>query len=127
VDSGSEAGMTNRELIEKLNHILNYESGIKGIGNQSDYLELLQAVTFDNKAKLAFDMFINRIKKYIGAYAALLGEVDAIALTGQIGAGKLETKKKIFDKMTVLKDVPVIIIEPHEELAIAREVKNRII
>jgi acetate kinase len=90
-------------------------------------LELLQAATFDEKARLALDMFINRIKKYVGAYAALLGEVDVIALTGRIGAGKPETKKKIFDKMTVLKDVPIIVVEPNEELAIAREIveKNR--
>jgi acetate kinase len=128
-DSGSQVkpGMTNEELIEKLNHILNHESGIKGVAGQNDYLELLQAATFDEKARLALDMFINRIKKYVGAYAALLGEVDAIALTGQIGAGKPETKKKIFDKMIVLKDVPIIIVEPNEELAIAREIKDKII
>ncbi|MDD5289799.1 MAG: acetate/propionate family kinase [Patescibacteria group bacterium] len=116
-----------KTIIEKINYILNYESGVKGICGQTDYLELLKAATFDPRAKLAFDMFINRIKKYIGAYAALLGEVDALVFTGKIGAGKPETRKKICDKMGILKDVPVIVVEPHEELEIAREIasKNR--
>ena len=117
--------ITTTEAKEKLNYILNYESGLKGISNQTNYLELLQAATFDNKAKLAFDMFVNRIKKYIGAYAALLGDVDALVFTGRIGAGKPETRKKIMDKMTLLKDIPVVIVEPHEELEIAREIQNK--
>lgn len=117
---------TFNTIINGVERILNYESGIKGISGVNDYLELLKAATFDLKAKLALDMFINRIKKYIGAYAALLGEVDALVFTGRIGAGKPETRKKIMDKMTLLKDVPVVIVEPHEELEIAREIKNKL-
>jgi acetate kinase len=114
--------ITTIEAIKKINYILNYESGIKGICGENNYLELLKSATFDTKSRLALDMFISKIKKYIGAYSALLGEVDAIALTGKIGAGNQETKRKVFDKMPLFKDIPIIIIEPHEELEIAREV-----
>ena len=83
--------------------MLNYESGIKGISGFGDYLELLAAVERkEGRAVLAFEMFTNRVKKYIGAYAALLGEIDALVFTGKIGAGNPLTRKKICDKMNLL-------------------------
>lgn len=114
--------------INKLKDILNNESGIKGICGHADYLELLKAVNFgDAKSKLALEMFINKVKKYIGAYLALLGEAQAVIFTGKIGAGKPVTRKKICDKMNILAGVEKIVIEPHEELAIAQEIKNQIL
>lgn len=111
--------------LDEIKDILNSESGIKGISGHDDYLELLKAVNFgDAKSKLALEMFINKVKKYIGAYLALLGEVDAVVFTGKIGYGKPVTRKKICDKMNILEEVPIIVIEPHEELAIAWEVKS---
>ena len=111
-----------QEIVKEVNHILNFKSGIKGISGKEDYLELLKSVKWgDVKSKLAFEMYIHRIKKYIGAYMAVLGEVDAIVFTGKIGAGEKVTRNKIFDKNKFLKDNKVVVVEPHEELAIARE------
>ncbi len=116
---------TTPSLLEKLNQILNFESGLKGIAGKSDYLELLQAMEWgEEKAVLAFEMFTNRIKKYIGAYLFLLDRVDAITFTGKIGAGNPVTRKKICAKMNLLKNIPILSVETHEELAIAREVKT---
>jgi len=114
-----------QDLIKEVENILNYESGIKGIAGIGDYLELLQAYEKKEKrAVLALEMFIKRIKKYIGAYLALLGRVDAIVFTGKIGAGNPLTRKMICDKMKILEGIKIFVVEPHEELAIAREVKR---
>lgn len=119
---------TECDIAEKINHVLNYESGIKGISGYDDFLELLAAVEKkEERAVLAFEIFTNRVKKYIGAYAALLGEVDTVAFTGKIGAGNPLTRKKICDKMKILNGVKIVVVEPDEELAIAREIKRIII
>jgi len=116
----------NREtVLEKVWEILNYDSGVKGIFGSNDFLELLKEVNFGNdRAKLAFEMFVNRIKKYIGAYIAILGKVDALVFTGEIGAGKSITRNKICDKMKILDGIKVIVIEPNEELAMAKDIKQ---
>ncbi len=101
--------------------LLNYQSGLLGLSGHSDYLEFLKDVRFgEPKSKLAFDIFINSVKKYIGAYLALLGKVDVIVFTGKIGAGKSLTRNKICDT-TLLKQIKTISIEPNEELAIAKQ------
>lgn len=109
--------------VEKVKNILNYESGIKGISGCQNYLDLLAAVkNKEPKAILAWEMFINRLKKYVGAYLMLLDGADAIVFTGEIGAGNPLTRKKICDKMTILSNIPVAVVEPNEELAMAKEI-----
>ncbi len=72
--------------IEELDTLLNKESGLKGICGQSDMRTVaLMREDGDEKAKLAYEMFAYRIRKYIGAYYAILGRVDAIIFTGGIG------------------------------------------
>jgi len=112
------------EDIDKVKNILNKESGIKGISGFDNYLDLLEAVkNKEEKAILAFNMYISRIQKYIGAYLAILGEVDGIIFTGQIGAGKPETYKEVM-KSKLFKDIKSIVIEPNEEVAIVKEIKE---
>lgn len=67
--------------------ILNKKSGLLGIsGFSSDMRDILSAVDDGNAdAKLALDMFCYRIRKYIGAYAAAMGGVDAVVFTAGIG------------------------------------------
>lgn len=72
--------------IAELDTLVNKQSGLKGICGQSDMRTVGQMCEDgDAKAKLAFEMFAYRIKKYIGAYSAVLGRVDALIFTGGIG------------------------------------------
>jgi len=72
--------------IDKIDNILNKESGLKGICGTNDMREVItQTEQGDTLSLLALEMYVHRIKKYIGAYSAILGEVDAVIFTGGIG------------------------------------------
>ena len=73
--------------IDKMNSILNKESGVLGVSElSSDFRDLSAAGESGNeKAKLAEEMFIYSVKKCIGEYMAVLGGVDAIVFTAGIG------------------------------------------
>jgi len=71
---------------EQIDNILNHESGLKGICGINDMREIQQkAQAGDERAQTAIDLFCYRIRKYIGAYTAVLGPVDAVIFTGGIG------------------------------------------
>ena len=71
---------------QEVNRLLNKESGLKGLCHDNDLRTIIKrAESGDKLAKLALDIFTYRIKKYIGAYIAVLGRVDAIVFTGGIG------------------------------------------
>lgn len=66
--------------------LMNKKSGLKGICGMNDMRDLHAArENGDERAQLAFEMFTYRIKKYIGAYYAVLGHVDAVVFTAGIG------------------------------------------
>ncbi len=75
--------------IEQVDEILNQQSGLRGLsGISSDFRELEQAANKGNpRAVLTIHTFCYRTRKYIGAYAAALGGVDALVFTGGIGEG----------------------------------------
>lgn len=65
---------------------LNQASGLRGLGGSSDMREILDGrARGDDRAGLAFDVFCHRVRKYVGAYLAVLGRCDAIVFTGGIG------------------------------------------
>jgi len=71
---------------EKVENLLNKESGLKGVCGYSDMREIQErAGRGDEGAGLAFEMFCYRVRKYIGAYLAVLDGLDAIVFTGGIG------------------------------------------
>ncbi|HQF42063.1 MAG TPA: acetate kinase [Ignavibacteriaceae bacterium] len=83
--------------IGEANTLLNKHSGLIGIsGESSDMREILSAVK-DNqqRAKWAFEIFAYRIRKYIGAYAAAMGGLDALVFTGGIGENAKEVREEI--------------------------------
>jgi len=102
--------------------ILNYESGVKAVCNESEMLKVLKRK--DRKARLALDMFAYRIKKYIGAYYAVLGGCDLLVFTGAVGAGLAKTRNLILKDLDILDKSKVVIIRPNEELSIAKKVIN---
>ena len=77
-----KTGLT-RDAVESL---LNKDSGLKGICGIVDMREVIEsAQSGDSRAKLAIEMVCYRIKKYIGAYYAVLGRLDALVFTAGIG------------------------------------------
>ena len=75
-------GLTGAEM----DTLMNKESGLFGICGMSDMRDIHAAVeSGDEKAKTALDMFVYRIKKYVGSFIAALGNVDAVVFTAGIG------------------------------------------
>ncbi len=80
---------------EELLALLNEESGLKGICGANDMREVhRKAAAGDPSAELAIDMYGYRIKKYIGAYTAALGRVDALVFTGGIGENDADVRRR---------------------------------
>lgn len=88
--------MGQEELsLGEANALLNKHSGMYGIsGVSSDMREIIEEMDAGNhRAKLAFDVYCYRIKKYIGAYAAAMGGLDAVVFTGGIGENASRVRK----------------------------------
>jgi acetate kinase len=76
------AGMSTDEI----DTLLNKKSGLIGLCGDNDMREIRRRIDEgDKEAQLAFDIYIHRLKKYIGAYYAVLGRVDAVAFTAGVG------------------------------------------
>lgn len=82
---------------EQVNNLLNKQSGVFGIsGVSSDFRSLEEASEEGNKrAALAMEMFAYRVRKYIGAYAAAMGGVDAIVFTAGLGENSAQMRQDI--------------------------------
>ncbi len=75
--------------------LLNKGSGLKGICGVNDMREILQmASRGEPQAQLALEVYCYRIKKYIGAYVAVLGRIDAVVFTGGIGENAASVRKQ---------------------------------
>ena len=132
------------KTIEEMDHYLNKESGVYGLsGVSSDFRDLAKAAAEGHRrAILALDVFIYRIQKYIGAYAAALGGVDTLVFTAGIGENDAKMRKDILTGMEWLgiqlddeanqrrgehkisapdSKVEVWVIPTNEELVIARD------
>ncbi len=83
---------------------LNKKCGVQGVsGVSSDFRDLDAAAKDGNKrAQLALDMFVYRIKKYIGAYAAAMGGVDMIVFAGGIGENDKAIRKETLEGLEFL-------------------------
>jgi acetate kinase len=89
VDSGILLHIAREEglTIDQLDKLLNRESGLKGLSVQSNDMRDIvnKASEGDEDCRLALQVFAHRLRKYIGAYAAIMGGADAIVFTGGIG------------------------------------------
>jgi acetate kinase len=90
--------------IEELNDLLNLESGLKGLsGGSADMRDIIERSNAgDEEARLALSVFSYRILKYIGAYAAVMGGVDAILFTGGIGENSSVVRSRIAQRLHYL-------------------------
>jgi acetate kinase len=87
-----------------LNDLCNKKSGVFGVSGLSNDMRTLidEAAKGHDRAKLAIDVFCYRIKKYIGAYYAVLGRLDAIVFTGGIGENAALVREKVCTGMEAL-------------------------
>lgn len=129
---------------DEVNALLNKRSGLLGITEtSSDFREILEeAEAGSAQHLLAIDLFCQRVKKYIGAYAAEMGGLDAVVFTGGIGENSSVVREKSCQGLEFLGitvdpkkndanqrvissgRVKVLVIPTDEELAIARDTKR---
>jgi len=133
--------------LEQINEALQHQSGLRGIsGLSNDMRDIVRASEQGNdRARLALEVFVYRLQKYIGAYIAVLGRVDALVFTGGIGENSIRVRQMVLQNLTSLgllldaqanKTVPpgqaqeistpdsavkVLVIPTNEELLIARQ------
>ena len=136
-------GMSAKEV----DTLMNKQSGVQGIsGVSSDFRDLCDAADAGNeRAKLALYMFAYQVKKFIGAYAAVMNGVDAVVFTAGVGENDSYTRSLIIDGLDYLgvkvdadknntrgtvdisaedAKVKTLVIPTNEELMIAIETKN---
>ncbi len=97
--------MGKEELtLAEVNTMLNKHSGLMGIsGVSNDMREIIKSMNEGNeRSRYAFEVFCYRIKKYIGAYTAALGGLDAMVFTGGIGENSSEVRKEVLSNMEFL-------------------------
>jgi acetate kinase len=130
--------------VEQLEETLNRASGLKGISGSGDMRQVLREIKEGkSRAKLAFDMFVHRLRCFIGAMLASLGGLDALVFTGGIGENAAEVREAVCEsfaffglKLDPQKNaqspadqdisavdsvIPVLIIHSQEDWAIARD------
>lgn len=129
----------------EINHLLNHESGLKGITGENDLREVAsKREQGDENAQLALEMYCYRIKKYIGAYVAVLGRVDALVFTAGVGENSAVVRHKSLEDLEALgilldcskneqqakgirelqsaeSHTKILIVPTNEELAIAQQ------
>ncbi len=111
--------------IPRLDTLLNKESGLLGLCGEHDMRLIHQRIAEgDEKAALAHRMFCYRIRKYIGAYVAVLGRVDALVFTGGIGENDPITRDAITKDLPF--DFEVMTIATDEELEIAVQTRRSV-
>jgi acetate kinase len=97
VDPGLLLHLLNNEGMSGagLDDLINHQSGLLGVGGSSDMRDLQKSASGgDRRAALAVDLFAYRLRKYLGAYAAALEGLDAIAFTGGIGQHSAQVRAK---------------------------------
>jgi acetate kinase len=137
----NEIGMT----IAEIDTLLNKQSGLKGLVGVNDFRELEQRRTAgDEGAQLAFDVYVHRLKHYVGAYLALLGRLDILSFTAGVGENAPTLRAAVVEGLDGLglqvdpernsepsrvarvispggSQITIAVIPTNEELAIAQE------
>lgn len=86
--------------VEQVSNLLNKRSGMLGLTGYSDMRDIRKSMDKgDKNARLAYDLYAYRIKKYIGSYAAALGGLDAIVFTAGVGENDPLTRKLVCQDM----------------------------
>jgi acetate kinase len=137
----NELGMS----IADIDTLLNKQSGLKGLAGVNDFRELEQRRSADDEsAQLAFEVYVHRLKHYVGAYLALLGRLDVLSFTAGVGENAPTVRAAVADGLEGLgfrvdperngvrskyarvispdgAPITIAVIPTNEELAIAQE------
>lgn len=135
--------------LQEVERVLYEECGIKGLTGASDMRQVIKsAKEGDKKARLALDLYIYRIKKYIGAYHAILPKLDALIFSGGVGENSPEVRELVcegLEKLGIIIDkemnrrtqlplcvshkrskVKIFVIKTDEELEMIEQLRNAI-
>ncbi len=146
IDPGLLSFMVRTGLgADEVDAALNRESGLKGLAGTNDFREVTDLMASgDAGARLAFDVTVYRLRKYVGAYAAALGRLDALVFTAGVGEHSAALRAAVCDGLGVLgveldaaandaagggerrissdaSRVAVLVVPTNEELEIARQ------
>ncbi|MFC6132166.1 acetate kinase [Streptomyces spororaveus] len=89
--------------VDEIDSLLNKKSGLLGMCGDNDMREVLRrAGEGDEAASLAFAAYVHRLKKYIGAYSAVLGRVDAVTFTAGVGENAHQVREAAIDGLAAL-------------------------
>ena len=131
--------------VDEVESMLNKHSGLLGLAGERDFRRLREMIeSGDSSAQLAYDVFIHRLRKYVGAYLAVLGRTDVVTFTAGIGEHAAAVRRDALSGLAGLgieideqrnsqsgndarristdsSRVAVLVIPTNEELAIARD------
>jgi acetate kinase len=131
--------------VDEVESMLNQQSGMLGLAGERDFRRLHEMIqSGDSAAQLAYDVFIHRLRKYVGAYLAVLGRTDVVSFTAGVGENVASVRRDALNGLVALgieideqrnsrsaKDarrisadtspIAVLVIPTNEELAIARD------
>jgi acetate kinase len=144
----SIVGYLHREAdmsVEDIESMLNHHSGLLGLAGERDFRRLRAMIeSGDSSAQLAYDVFIHRLRKYVGGYLAILGRTDAISFTAGVGENAAAVRRDALGGLQGLgieldeqrntarakgarristddSPIAVLVVPTNEELAIARD------
>jgi acetate kinase len=131
--------------VDEIESMLNHQSGVLGLAGERDFRRLRAMIeSGHSSAQLAYDVFIHRLRKYIGAYLAVLGHTDVLSFTAGIGEHDAAVRRDALAGMVELgieldedrnldspggaqrisrddSRIAVLVVPTNEELAIARD------
>ncbi len=136
-----QAGMSTDEV----DHLFNQQSGMLGLTGEKDMREVHRLIADgDGAARLGLDVYAHRLRKYIGAYAAVMGGIDVLTFTAGVGENDTVVRAEVAEGLAFLgisidagrntissqearvispdgSPVTVLVVPTDEELAIARQ------
>ncbi|MCA9596458.1 MAG: acetate/propionate family kinase [Myxococcales bacterium] len=90
--------------VDGVDHLLNRQSGLAGLSKVGNDLRDIEkrAAEGDDHCRLAISVFAHRVRKYVGAYAAAMGGLDAVVFTGGIGENSVSMRQRILQRLEFL-------------------------
>jgi acetate kinase len=89
--------------VDELDNLLNKQSGMIGLTGKSDFREIHSAIEAgDQAAKTGLEVYIHRLAKYVGSYAAVMNGIDVLTFTAGVGENDSAVRKDLVDRLSFL-------------------------